>query len=303
MSSAIWAIPADMMALHTMTGRQQFLRFHEVFRSEEINIWEERSLKSEPCYSIWIWWRLHFYIIPKTSKPTIILINRTCKKVKLYHSIQFLSTSFNIIPPPPKFNIAPEKLPSQHQKVVVQTPFFRGQFLKLRVFYLSKHLPRSQPRWQPRHCEDPTARNSKRLPQKGKGAVRLRSSTFASTGSRWKLCIWNGKGVRWRSEKKMPQFKWTIHWKIQKNKTWAVVNLKNHNSRMQLLGFGTLKINLRSFFETFDDSFKNWPDSNKNFKTDLIWSAKIVIWFIVFYCFIHPQRMYNLTSGITSRSP
>ena len=29
-------------------------------------------------------------------------------------------------------------------------------------------------------CEDPTARNSNRLPQKGKGAVRFRSSTFAS---------------------------------------------------------------------------------------------------------------------------
>jgi len=34
-----------------MTGRQQFLRFHEVFRSEEINMFEERSLKSEPSPS------------------------------------------------------------------------------------------------------------------------------------------------------------------------------------------------------------------------------------------------------------
>ena len=32
-------------------------------------------------------------------------------------------------------------------------------------------------------CELPHARNSKRLPQKGKGAVRLRSSTFASTAA------------------------------------------------------------------------------------------------------------------------
>ena len=32
-------------------------------------------------------------------------------------------------------------------------------------------------------CELPHARNSKRLPQKGKGAVRLRSSTFVSTGA------------------------------------------------------------------------------------------------------------------------
>ena len=28
-------------------------------------------------------------------------------------------------------------------------------------------------------CEEPTARNSNRLPQKGNGAVRLRSSTLA----------------------------------------------------------------------------------------------------------------------------
>lgn len=43
-------------------------------------------------------------------------------------------------------------------------------------------------------CEEPTARNSKRLPQKGKGAVRLRSSTLAS------MCMAALQPVSWKGQ-------------------------------------------------------------------------------------------------------